>query len=410
MIARSRNRSTVVAIATSVLVVGLLAGHPGGTAPLRSAPSDRLSLSDSDAITPIRAKRRTAFDQADLRNRDFTGADLDGVSFRGAQLQGANFSRARLRGAIFEGARLDNAKFVEAQLQGAQFATATLDRVDFTGAQLQGADLGGQLRGVTLAKANLLGVLFGFGAETELQGADLDGALLSGADFGRAQLQGASLKSAIMLGVDLRGADLQGADLGQADLRGANLDGAQLHGASLRGAKLWLTFGSPDVELADLDAIDLAAATRLTRKEIDDIVRLFQKPFRRDARERLALLDPATRTSRKAPADATSWQPAVPAPDKLAELLAKVACGWHKETPESEADFDNRVDIRVTRGLIRNGRLAAAGDQAAIVVDALRKGRTAPADCPGVAGATDEDWAALDALARAKGPGQARPN
>jgi uncharacterized protein YjbI with pentapeptide repeats len=355
------------------------------------------------------APKPAVFDNADLRNRDFTGANLDGASFRQAQLQGANFSRARLRGAMFEGAQLDNAKFVEAQLQGAQFATAKMDGVDFTGAQLQGADLSFELRGITFARANLTGVLFGFGTETLLQGADLSGAVLTGADFGRAQMQGASLKSASMRGVDLREANLQGADLGGADLRGANLDRARLQGASLRGAKLRLTLGSPATELADLDGVDLREATALTPKEIRDIVRLFQEPFRDDARERLAVLNPASKSGRKNATKAETWKPADLSAKRLAELLAKVACGWRKDADDAEAQLDAQVDVRVVRGLVRNGRLAAAGDQAAIVAEALRKGRTDPASCPGAAGATDADWAALDALTRAKGPASAAP-
>jgi uncharacterized protein YjbI with pentapeptide repeats len=56
-------------------------------------PIDRLGADES--VTPggvalVRARRgppkRTEFDNADLRNRDFTGADLDGASFRQAQL------------------------------------------------------------------------------------------------------------------------------------------------------------------------------------------------------------------------------------------------------------------------------------------------------------------------------------
>jgi len=346
------------------------------------------------------APKPAAFDNADLRNRDFTGADLDGATFRQAQLQGANFTRAKLRGAVFEGADLTNARFVDAQLQGAQFATATFDGVDFTGAQLQGADLGGYLRGVTLARANLVGVLFGFGAETELQGADLAGALLTGVDFGRAQLQGATLAGASLRRADLRMANLQGVDLDAADLRGANLDRAQLQGASLRGVKVWLTLGSPDTALADVDAADLHAATRLTRREADAIVRLYQAPFRAEARARLAPLDPAIGAGRKTLTPAATWQPAKPSPPQLAVLLARVACGWRKDEANADAYVDAQVDVRVARGLMRNGRLAAVGDQAAIVVAALRKGRGDPDTCPGAAGFTDADWAALDALAR----------
>ena len=355
------------------------------------------AFDDGSAAAP----KPRVFENADLRNHDFTGADLDGATFRQAHLQGANFTRAKLRGAVFEGADLTDAKFIDAQLQGAQFATATFDGVDFTGAQLQGADLGGYLRGVTLARANLVGVLFGFGAETELQGADLTGALLTGVDFGRAQLQGATLKGASLRRADLRMANLQGADLDQADLRGANLDRAQLQGASLRGVKVWLTRGSPDVALAEVDGADLHSATRLTRREIDGIVRLFQEPFRAEARARLAPLDPGIGASRKTLTPAATWKPAKPAPKALAELLARVACGWRKDALQADAYVDAQVDVRATRGLIRNGRLAAAGAEAAIVVAALRKGRGDADNCPGAAGFTDADWAALDALARA---------
>jgi uncharacterized protein YjbI with pentapeptide repeats len=376
----------------------------GSVAALLAVAADGVS-GDRAAAAP----KPAVFDNADLRNRDFAGANLEGASFRQAQLQGANFSRARLRGAVFEGAQLDNAKFVEAQLQGAEFATAKMDGVDFTGAQLQGADLSFELRGITLARANLTGVLFGFGTETLLQGADLSGAVLTGADLGRAQMQGASLKSASLRGAELREANLQGADLSGADLRGANLDRARLQGASLRGAKLWLTLGSPATELADLDGADLRAATALTPKEIGDIVRLYQEPFRDGARERLAVLNPASKSGRKNATKAETWKRADLSPKRLAELLARVACGWRKEADDTEALLDAQVDVRVVRGLVRNGRLAAVGDQAAIVAEALRKGRADPASCPGAAGATDADWAALDALARAKGPASAAP-
>ena len=298
-------------------------------------------------------------------------------------------------------------KFVQAQLQGAQFATATLVGADFAGAQLQGADLGRELQGVKFAQANLLGVLFGFGAETQLQGADLSGALLTGAELGRAQMQGASLKSASLRGAELRDANLQGADLSEADLRGANLDHAQLQGSSLRHAKVWLTRGLPAIGLADLDALELREATRLTLKEINDIVRLFQEPFRDNARERLSVLKPARKT--KDLTKAEFWKNAKASPKELAELLAKVACGWRRDVTGSDEELDTQVDARLVRGLIRNGRLAATGDQVTIIVDAFRKNRADPASCPGITGFTDADWSALDALARANEPATARP-
>ena len=124
------------------------------------------------------------------------------------------------------------------------------------------------------------------------------------------------------------------------------------------------------------------------------------------ARERLAVLNPASKNGRKNATKSETWKRTDPSAKRLAELLARVACGWRKD---AEAQLDAQVDVRVVRGLARNGRLAAAGDQAAIVAEALRKGRADPASCPGAAGATDADWAALDALARAKGPASAAP-
>ena len=57
-------------------------------------------------------------------------------------------------------------------------------------------------------------------------------------DLRGADLQGAALRGACLQGADLQGACLQGADLRGACLRGACLRGADLQGAYLQGVKI----------------------------------------------------------------------------------------------------------------------------------------------------------------------------
>jgi ribosomal protein S18 acetylase RimI-like enzyme len=71
-----------------------------------------------------------------------------------------------------------------------------------------------------------------------LDGAALDGQILTGIDFSGARLRGASLHATNLMNADLRDADLSGANLVEADLIGANLQRADLRGARLREADL----------------------------------------------------------------------------------------------------------------------------------------------------------------------------
>jgi len=65
-----------------------------------------------------------------------------------------------------------------------------------------------------------------------LDGAKLDGMILTGIDFSRVSLRGASLHATNLMNADLRYADLTGANLAEADLIAANLEGAILSGGS----------------------------------------------------------------------------------------------------------------------------------------------------------------------------------
>jgi uncharacterized protein YjbI with pentapeptide repeats len=71
-----------------------------------------------------------------------------------------------------------------------------------------------------------------------LDGADLNGMILTGIDFSHVSLRGASLHATNLMNANLSGADLSGANLKEADLIAASLRGARLTGANLYEADL----------------------------------------------------------------------------------------------------------------------------------------------------------------------------
>ena len=113
-----------------------------------------------------------------------------------------------------------------AKLQGENFSERdwsgyTLCKVFLDGANLEGTILSeSQLTEASLKGANL--------RKACLEMADLKGALLQGADLREANLRGASLNNANLAGADLRGVDLSNTQLNGAILRGAELDGAKI--------------------------------------------------------------------------------------------------------------------------------------------------------------------------------------
>jgi hypothetical protein len=92
-------------------------------------------------------------------------------------------------------------------------------------------------------------------------------------------------------------------------------------------------------------------------------------------------------------------------------LLARTAAAFDKQlrtTLTDEADHERyraRVenalflhDPDVARGLIRNGRLAALGDQLETVRTRMKYGREGSDACEGLASFTRDDWLRLDAI------------
>jgi uncharacterized protein YjbI with pentapeptide repeats len=119
------------------------------------------------------------FDQAFLRNVNFSSTDLTGVSFKRASFFGSQ--RSELAGCTGTNGFMNNcALATKATMNNTQFADAFLYGVDFTSATLQGADFSGAI----LIAAN-------FGSAT------LDPDPLAGtrSDFSGSYLQGATVNS-----------------------------------------------------------------------------------------------------------------------------------------------------------------------------------------------------------------------
>jgi hypothetical protein len=97
---------------------------------------------------------------------------------------------------------------------------------NFINSELNGADL----RGAVIIAGNF--------REAKLIGAHLEHAQLPRIRLIGADLQGAHLEHAVLIGANLRDADLSGAFLTNTDLRGANLTGAYITEESLNTATL----------------------------------------------------------------------------------------------------------------------------------------------------------------------------
>jgi hypothetical protein len=114
---------------------------------------------------------------------------------------------------------------------------------------LPAAGSGPDLQGTNLNKAMLAN---GYLVGATMQGANANRTDLAGAMLDNASLEGANLNRADLAGALLNGASLDGANLNGADLSGANLTGASLAGANLQGVT-WSTTTCPDGSDSDAD-------------------------------------------------------------------------------------------------------------------------------------------------------------
>ena len=138
------------------------------------------------------------FVNSDLRNTDFTGANLNDAVLDYAQLARARFGCASLYDQVTkpgwpkDGCTwLQRASFALAQLQGANLGRARMHGAILISAKLQAADLSAaQLQGVMFTNADMTGATL---RSADLSYAFLDGAIMIGVDFSSSQLQGVLL-------------------------------------------------------------------------------------------------------------------------------------------------------------------------------------------------------------------------
>jgi hypothetical protein len=272
------------------------------------------------------------------------------------------------------------------------------------------------LRGAVLAEADLRGAYL-LGAQ--LQGANLNSASLEGADLEAARLQGADLRYAKMEGALLTGADLRGASLENGRLQGAGFDSANLEAASIARASTWRTwFWSAPPRTSMIDAVWLDEQVKPWEELFwwegrtfdtwrDNILKsISYDEVRKLAEILLSVLDPSKDLdtlelpNTKNKLIAVSWH-VVDLPtqrdDRAKELamsLIQLAC------PKEDTSYSRLVLPFIVRGILRNGRIKATGAHSRLVEDALLKGKSNLAECPGVKGFTEEDWMYLHWLVR----------
>ncbi|MBE9188193.1 pentapeptide repeat-containing protein [Microcoleus sp. LEGE 07076] len=114
----------------AVIVAGAIAIGP---APAFALDRDKEILVGADFAGQVLTD--DSFNKANLRNSNFTNADLRGVSFFAANLQEAN-----LEGANFSGATLDLARMMKANLTNAILEGAFAYNTRLEGAIIDGAD------------------------------------------------------------------------------------------------------------------------------------------------------------------------------------------------------------------------------------------------------------------------------
>lgn len=164
----------------------------------------------------------------------FNGAELKEVDFSGADLRYGQLQRTNLLRALLTKAQLGDASLAHANLSSAQLIGADLQRADLTSASLTGAALGSaNLSQATLREANLGAAI---AVAAQLTEADLVQSDWRAANLSQAMLQRANLRQSDLSRSNLSQADLRDAQLQDASFRFANLAGVDLRGANLQGA------------------------------------------------------------------------------------------------------------------------------------------------------------------------------
>ena len=338
----------------------------------------------------------------------FRGRDLRGAVLVGADLRKADFTGAILDDADFTGSRLENARFPCAanwkdctSLLNANLAAAQLQNANLSGARMRGANLyQSHLHGANLQDADLKGVAL---SHAVLAGAYLEEADLRCAHLDNAELQGADLHEAKLEAAWLDNSNFQGANLEEVDLQGANLAAVDFRGASLEGAKVWRVRGWAVVEGGT--NVPKLEFTRLAEVDFDEAPWRSRSTF---AEWHQQILTQLPSENRCYDTSFTTLDPAAAGANEIIENVFRDAIHTSQthadEVEQQYADFigdlacSPALQPYVARGLIANGRFEATGNHIQSIVKKMRKAMTAPQECPGVRGFTDEDWEHLTRL------------
>ncbi len=202
--------------------------------------------------------------EVDFSNADLSQADLREVNLRNANLSKANLNRVNLQEARLSGAKLNGAKLFEANLRGADLSNTTLcnarlPKADLSSTNLERTDFtDANLENVSFANARIKNTLF---EKAHIVEGDFSKAEIHGADFYEAVLLNANMQSANLCGVNLSKTSLCGANLCETNLRGANLDEADLQEARLSNTNLHkASLYKANLRSVNLCSIDLSEA------------------------------------------------------------------------------------------------------------------------------------------------------
>jgi uncharacterized protein YjbI with pentapeptide repeats len=202
-----------------------------------------------------------------LIDDDAVETDFPSFSLRGRNLSGAVLPRSDLRNVDFTGANLNDAVLDLARLEHARFGCAgPYDRRTKPGWPEDGCTW---LQRASLTQARLQAAYF---MRARMHGAILIGANLQGADLTAAQLQGVMLSKARLEAASLAGANLKAAFLDEAVLIGVNFSNTQLQQVLLGDTRLELA-SIQYMNSASLDGTPLRIARPLAgedREKLDD--------------------------------------------------------------------------------------------------------------------------------------------
>lgn len=180
----------------------------------------------------------------DLRQVDFTDADLHCANLSGSDLTGADFFGACMSDANLMGAKINNANFKKACMSFATLTGAVISHSWFDGADLGLASFDGavisytHMEGVRMVRATITDASL---YVVMMSGADLDGVSFEGSKLGHVRMAMANLQTANFTSAHIEECFFEHANLCNARFtsahisKGTSFDSANLHGCEFDG-------------------------------------------------------------------------------------------------------------------------------------------------------------------------------